>query len=91
MAAGWGWGRSIDAYQANGVGAEDTVIALEDRKALDDQYAEPFKELDTRFEKASYDALDKACCGKVQVVSEPAPFYIGTKKEELPAQRPHSL
>lgn len=93
VAAGWGWGRSIDAYQASGVGAEDTVISLEDRKALDDQYAEPFKELDTRFEKAGYEALDKAVrgTGKTEPRSEPAPFYIGSKKEELPAQRPHSL
>lgn len=91
VAAGWGWGRSIDAYQSNGLAAEETVTTVEDRSALDDPYAAPFRELDSRFQKATFDGLERAINGvaKKESPSEPMPFFIGSKKEELPAQRPH--
>ncbi len=92
VAAGWAWGRSIDAYQAKGMAAEDSVIANEDKAALDDAYAAPFKEIDSLFQKATFAALDRVIGERSNEKSkpEPAPFYIAGKKEELPAQRPYS-
>jgi hypothetical protein len=92
VAAGWAWGRSIDAYQASGMGAEDSVIANEDKAQLDDAYAEPFKELNSLFQKATFEALDRAIGDRAKAKEKPAPapFYIGGKKEEHPAQRPYS-
>jgi hypothetical protein len=92
VAAGWAWGRSIDAYQASGMGAEDSVIANEDKSALDDAYAEPFKELNSLFQKAGFDALDRAIGDRAKEKDKPAPapFYIAGKKEEHPVERPYS-
>ena len=92
VAAGWAWGRSIDAYQAKGMAAEDSVIANEDKSALDDAYAAPFKEIDSRFQKATFDALDRAIGDRAKENEKPAPapFFIAGKKEEHPAQRPYS-
>lgn len=92
VAAGWAWGRSIDAYQASGMAAEDSVIANEDKSALDDAYADPFEELNSLFQKATFDALDRAISErtKEKAKHEPAPFYIAGKKEQHPVQRPYS-
>jgi hypothetical protein len=92
VAAGWAWGRSIDAYQASGMGAEDSVIANEDKSALDDGYAEPFNELNSLFQRAGFDALNRAVenAGRAKTKSAPAVFHIGKQKEELRAQRPYS-
>lgn len=89
IAAGWSVRRSADAYQADGVRGEDTVIPIIDRKALDEVYQEAFKPLDSRFERATLLRLQEAEKKKsdrltARVASYASPAAI------IPAARPYS-
>ena len=52
--AGWGWGRALDAQEADGVHGEDTVLPNEDYQGLDNIYQTGFYPLDSRFYRAPY-------------------------------------
>lgn len=58
--AGWGWGRALDAQEADDVREEDTVLPNEDYHGLDSPYQAGFRPLDTRFYRAPYNALRDA-------------------------------
>lgn len=90
IAAGWGVRRSADAYQADGVRGEDTVIPIVDRKALDEVYQEAFKELDSRFERATLLRLQEAEKKKSDRLIPRSNIIVSSPAVLIPPSRPYS-
>ena len=89
--SGWGWGRALDAQEADYVRAEDTVLPNEDYHALDNLYQEGFRPLDSRFHRAPYSALQVAEEAKKSTlsISRSAPL-ISAPQIVRPAARPYA-
>lgn len=90
IAAGWGVRRSADAYQADGVRGEDTVIPIVDRKALENVYQEAFKPLDTRFERATLLRLKEVEKKKSEQLSPRVISYKPAAATLIPPSRPYA-
>lgn len=89
IAAGWSVRRSQDAYQTDGVRAEDTVVPIVDKKRLDSVYQEAFRPLDTRFERATLKRMQNAEKAKSIKLMDKKPIYIAPSVV-IPQPRPFS-
>lgn len=89
--AGWGWGRALDAQEADDVRAEDTVLPNEDYHGLDNLYQTGFRPLSSRFHRAPYSALQAAEKTKASTlsISRTAPV-ISAPQIVRPAARPYA-
>ena len=89
--AGWGWGRALDAQEAEDVRAEDTVLPNEDYQGLDNIYQTGFHPLDSRFYRAPYSALKAAEKAKETTLSISRPAsVIAAPQIVRPAARPYA-
>jgi hypothetical protein len=92
VGGGWGWGRSDDAVQADGVSAEDTVITKEDHQGLNSSHQAAYRPLNSLFHRATHDALVKVKSRTVEALAASKPFHIQTKAAvvSMPAPRPYA-
>lgn len=90
IAAGWSVRRSADAYQADGVRGEDTVIPIVDRKALEMIYQDAFNSLDSRFDRATLLHLQQAERKKSAQLSPRVTSYAPAVATLIPPSRPFS-
>ena len=92
VGGGWGWGRSDDAVQAEGVSAEDTVITKEDHQGLNSTYQAAFRPLNSLFHRATHEALVKGNSRAIEALASSKPFTIQTKTAAvtMPAPRPYA-
>lgn len=88
--AGWGWGRALDAQEADDVREEDTVLPNEDYHGLDSPYQAGFRPLDSRFYRAPYRALKDAEKAKEATlsISRTAPI-VSAPRIVRPEPRPY--
>ena len=92
VGGGWGWGRSDDAVQAEGVKAEETVITREDHQGLSVHHQAAYRPLDSRFHHASLDALNKSKDRAIKARGASKPFHIRTPVAAvtMPSPRPYA-
>lgn len=90
VVAGWGAKRSNDAYQADGVKADDTVLPITDYQELDSIYQQPFSQLDSRFMVASYEKLNQATANQVAELAKSKPAKVPVVANiYVPAPKPY--
>lgn len=90
-ASGWGWGRALDAQEADYVRVEDTVLPHEDYRALDSVYQPGFSRLDTLFYRASYRSLEEAAEAKKSALASSRPAVLVSSPQIVrPAARPYA-
>jgi hypothetical protein len=92
VGGGWGWGRSDDAVQAEGVTAEETVITLEDYRGLGAHHQSAYRPLNSLFHRASLEALVKAKGKAIDALAHSKPFHIRTPVAAvaMPSPRPYA-
>jgi hypothetical protein len=92
VGGGWGWGQSDDAVQADGVTAEDSVITREDYQGLSSANQAAYRPLNSRFYRASREALIKVKSRTVESLAAHKPFHIRTPAMAvtMPAPRPYA-
>lgn len=89
VAAGWGVKRALDAQEADGAKAEDTVLPKVDFSNLDPGYQKSFSALDSRFMKSPYQKLKQADADRRKNVTKAPSFSIPKVAAAIPAARPH--
>lgn len=95
VGAGWGWRRSLDAEQADGNRAEETVIQGEDFSALDANYKKAYSDHAANpslFKVAPYSQLKKTDVNQnAELATSVSIIVPGLSRISAPAPRPHAF
>lgn len=89
VAAGWAARRSIDGYQADRVVAGDTIVPRVDCARLDTNLRTAFRELDSRFMRATVAALKDATSAKTRKLGVASTVSFPNIQRPVPAPRPY--